>query len=97
MAGQYERGAASRPERHRPSPARLGEVSRDDRDGALEVDVLDPQTGELAAPDPGVSEEGDDRVVAPVVERAPSAGGQKRRDGRAVEDGRRFFSILAIP
>jgi len=51
---------------HRPRPSALAEHLGD---LLADIDVVDAEAGHFGAPDAGVDEEPDDRVVAPVDER----------------------------
>jgi len=57
-----------------------------DRRLLVEVDVLHPQPGELAAAHPAVEEEPDDRVVAAVLEVGPGAGVEQLPEFGLAED-----------
>ncbi len=48
-------------------------LAQDDRDVLVEVDVLDPEPGQLATTHPGVEEEPNDRVIAALLEAGPGA------------------------
>ena len=62
-------------------------LAEDDGQLLVEVDVLDPQPGQLTAAHPAVEEEPDHRVVAAILEVGPGAGVEQLPQVGLAEDG----------